>query len=526
MLAPNARIAFIASALSGLFMACAFPPIGAWPFAIVALLPLLWVWSSASIWRAAWSGFVFGVLFFGVVLSWAWYFGAVAILPLVATQALYVAAVGSGIAAIRRLGTSSPLIVAAAWSLGEYLRGTWPLGGLAWGEVGTAMSPFTPARGLAAWAGALGVTFAVVLSQAVLLEVLLKATRRGAAVAGGEGRGAHALHSHRLQSHRIHLGVAALLVLIFLAAGLNPPTTREVGALKIAAIQGNDLNRMLSSDEISNQVLTEKHFDLAGQLTGDYDLIIFPESALMSDPEADPLLMSRIVATARRHNSFVLINAINREQEGAIYNTNRLYAPDGSLVANYSKRHLVPFGEYVPWRSELSFISAIDQVPEDFTAGQNNASNSGVLNLDRKKIGSLICFESVFPELARREVRDGAEALIVSTNNRSYRRSANSAQHVQSSQMRAAETGRALVQASISGISAIIDPRGHIEKRTELFKPAIIETKVPLRAGETPYVKHGPLIVEISATILIAAVAFGLLRRRLQSMPSRGDSSE
>ncbi|MBJ7283212.1 MAG: apolipoprotein N-acyltransferase, partial [Acidimicrobiia bacterium] len=120
----------------------------------------------------------------------------------------------------------------------------------------------------------------------------------------------------------------------------------------------------------------------------------------------------------------------------------------------------------------------------------------------------------------------GAEALIVSTNNRSYRRSANSAQHVQSSQMRAAETGRALVQASISGISAIIDPRGHIEKRTELFKPAIIEAKVPLRAGETPYVKHGPLIVEISATIVIAAVAFGLLRRRLQRMPSRGDSSE
>ncbi|MEN9594072.1 MAG: hypothetical protein RLY23_555, partial [Actinomycetota bacterium] len=381
--------------------------------------------------------------------------------------------------------------------------------------------------------GALGVTFAVVLFQAVLLEVLLKATRRGVSVAGGEGRGAHRVHSHR-----IHLGVAALLVLISLAAGLNPARTRDVGTLKIAAIQGNDgtlkiaaiqgndLNRRLTSDEIDNQVLTEKHFELAGQLSGDYDLIIFPESALMSDPEADPILMSRIVATARRHNSFVLINAINREQDGAIYNTNRLYAPDGSLVANYSKTHLVPFGEYVPWRSALSFISAIDQIPEDFTAGSSNGSNSGVLNLDRKKIGNLICFESVFPEIARREVRDGAEALIVSTNNRSYRRSANSAQHVQSSQMRAAETGRALVQASISGISAIIDPLGHIEKRTELFKPVIIEANIPLRAGETPYVKHGPLIVEISAAIVIAAVAFGLLRRRLQRMPSRGDSSE
>ena len=519
--APNARLTFGASALSGLLMACAFPPFGVWPLALVALLPLLWIWSRATIWRAAWSGFVLGIICFGVVLSWTWYFGAVAILPLIAAQALYIAAVGAAIAAIRRLGVASPLIVAAAWALGEYLRGTWPLGGLAWGEVGTAFSPIAPARGLAGWAGALGVTFVVVLFQALLPELILKASRRGVAGAGGEGSGAH-----RSQAHRIHLAIAALLVLIFLAAGLNPPKTRSIGDLKIAAIQGNDRNRRLTSDEVYNEVLTEKHLQLARQLKGNFDLIIFPESALMSDPEADPLLRSKIVEIGRRHNAFVLINAINREQDGAIYNTNRLYAGDGSLVANYSKTHLVPFGEYVPWRSELSFISAIEQVPEDFTAGQNNASNSGVLNLDGKKIGNLICFESVFPELARRQVRGGAHALIVSTNNRSYRRSANSAQHVQSSQMRAAETGRALVQASISGISAIIDPLGHIEKRTELFKPAILEANVPLRAGETPYVKHGPLIVKVSVLILVAAVAFGFLRRRLQTMPSGGDSSE
>lgn len=497
-------------------MACALPPFGVWPLALFALMPLLWIWGSATIWRAAWSGFVYGIVFFGVVLSWTWYFGAVAIFPLIAAQALYIAAVGLVIASIRRLGIWSPLILAAAWTLGEYVRGSWPLGGLAWGEVGTSMSPSAAARGLAAWAGALGVTFAVVLFQALIIESLLKARDRRLPVEMGE-RGA---------GHSLHLAIAAVLVLVFLTAGLTPPKTSGVGSIRIAALQGNDLNRRLSSDEVYNQVLTEKHLDLARRLSGDYDLIIFPESALMSDPEADPLLRSKIVAIGKRHKSFVLINAINRERAGLTYNTNRLYAPSGSLVANYSKTHLVPFGEYVPWRSELSFISAIQQVPEDFTPGSSDKENASVLDIKGKKVGSLICFESVFPELARDEARNGAQVIVVSTNNRSYRRSANSAQHVQSSQMRAAETGRAVVQASISGISAIIDPLGHIQQRTQLFKPAILEANLPLRAGETPFVKHGPLIVKVSGLIVLAAVALGLLRRRLQTISSRGASSE
>ena len=520
MRVPSKRTAFGASALSGLLIASAFPPFGVWPLAFIGLIPLLWIWRTATIWRGAWTGFVCGVFYFGVVLSWSWYFGAVAIVPLVATEALYIAAVGAAFVSLRRLGATSPLIIAAMWTLGEYLRGTWPLGGLAWGEVGTALSPLAAARGLAGWTGVLGVTFAVVLLQATALEALLKADSRGSVQSAGEGRGA------RYNSRYNSLGIPIFIILLCLTAGLYVPKTRAVGSIKIAALQGNDLNRRLSANEIDNEILTEKHLALANGLTGDYDLIIFPESALMSDPEADPLLRSKIIAIAKRHNSFVLINAINRQENGLTYNTNRLYTSDGSLAGNYSKKHLVPFGEYVPWRSALSFISALEQVPEDFTAGRSDQSNSTVFNLNGKKIGNLICFESVFPELARGAVRSGAEVLVVSTNNRSYRRSANSAQHVQSSQMRSAETGRALIQASISGISAIIRPDGSIESRTALFEPAIIKAQIPLRTGETPFVKYGPLVVKISALIVIAAVALGLRRRRLHPMPNKGDLSE
>ncbi len=513
---PNTRAAIASSALSGFLIAGAFPPFGLWPLAMVGLIPLLWIWHSATIWRGAWSGFVFGVCFFGVLLSWTWYFGAVAILPLVAAQALYFAAVGASVAALRKLGITSPLIVAALWTLSEYLRGSWPLGGLAWGELGTALSPLASARGLAGWAGALGVSFAVVLLQAVILEMFLKKGERDATQSLWNRNGLH----YRL------LAFPIFVLLICLTLGVNAPKTRNIGSMRIAAIQGNDLNRRLTFDEINNGALTEKHLALANHLTGNYDLIIFPESALMSDPEADSLLRSEIIAIAKRHNSFVLVNAINREKDGLTYNTNRLYSAGGLLLANYSKTHLVPFGEYVPWRSELSFISAINQVPEDFTPGTDDASNSPVFNLKGDKVGSLICFESVFPEIARDEVRSGAELLVVSTNNRSYRRSANSAQHVQSSQMRASETGRALIQASISGISAVILPDGKIVKKTHLFKPAIIKSNVPLQAGETPYVKHGPIVVKISALIIIAAVALGVKHRRLTAMPNKGGSNE
>jgi apolipoprotein N-acyltransferase len=167
----------------------------------------------------------------------------------------------------------------------------------------------------------------------------------------------------------------------------------------------------------------------------------------------------------------------------------------------------------VPWRDRLGFIGAIDQVPEDMTPGRDGA----VLRIGNGVgIGALICFESVFGPLVRDTVRDGAEVLVVSTNNRSYRRSGNSAQHVESGRMRAAETGRAVVQAAISGISAVIDPDGVVTERTELFERTTMSARVPVRTGETPYVRFGAWILPASVAVLVSAGVLGLRRRRLR----------
>ena len=188
-------------------------------------------------------------------------------------------------------------------------------------------------------------------------------------------------------------------------------------------------------------------------------------------------------------------------------NSNLMYGPTGKFLGIYSKQHLVPFGEYVPLRDSLGFIGELRQIPHDFEPGDKTV----VFPAGRHKIGSVICFESAFGPLVRDSVRKGAEAIVVSTNNRSYRRSGNSEQHLANSQMRAAETARPVLQASVSGISAVIDPEGTVHDTTGLFERAIVRTTIATTTGETPYVRFGDWIVLLSVLALVAAAAFAVV---------------
>lgn len=199
---------------------------------------------------------------------------------------------------------------------------------------------------------------------------------------------------------------------------------------------------------------------------------------------------------ARRLHTYVLANAVaDADPRGdRALNLDVLYSPSGRLVGTYAKRHLVPYGEYVPGRAVLThLISALDQIPRDFAPGRtkglfvlSDTSYGGA-----HRIATLICFESAFGYQVRPLVRDGAQIIVVSTNNRSYRRSANSWQHVEVGQLRAAETGRVVLQASISGHTAVIDARGRVLTHTALFRNATVSATVETRSGLTPYVRFG-----------------------------------
>jgi apolipoprotein N-acyltransferase len=475
---------------AGIVTGLCFAPVDLGPLVLVALVPLLWTWRGARPAHAALYGFAFGIAAYGVVIPWIRYFGYVAIVPLVAAMAAAIAIVGALVAAYARRGIVSPFLTAAVWVLIEALRGRWPFGGFPWADLGVALHDVPAARALAGVGGTLLVTFVIVAVNGLVLDLVL------------------ALRSHAGRAAALAgIGIAGMVVATAVTdvARFEPTTT---GHLRVAMLQGDDEQLPLAQQ--TDQLLTEKHFALADRLRGHYDLIVFPESSLDTDPQQDPALRARITDLAARHGAYVLVNARTPGSDDRSRNTNLMYTPGGKLQGEYSKQHLVPFGEYVPWRDQLSFLPELRQVPYDFEPGDSRT----MFRVAGHPLGSVICFESAFGPLVRDYVRDGAQAIVVSTNNRSYQRSGNSEQHLALGQMRAAETGRAVLQASVSGISAVIDPDGSVHDRTKLFESAVVTASVPTSTGETLYVRFGDWVVLLSA-IAVVVVTIVAVRRRV-----------
>ncbi len=432
-----------------------------------------------------------------MTIVWIRYFGVVAFIALVVAMAANLALAGAIVALLARRGVRSPLLTAAAWTLMEAFQGRWPFGGFPWADVGVALHDLAAARALASVGGVLLVSYVAVAAAGFLLDaaIALQARERRAAVLAGTG-------------------VVALVVVSAVArvTRFDPTPT---GELRLAVLQGDDEELSLAEQQV--QELTDDHLELASLLEGTYDLIIFPESSLDTDPEVDADLHDDLTRIAAEHDAALLVNARveadRRDRDGdheRLYNTNLLYEPDGTLQAEYDKQHLVPFGEYIPLRSLLGDVGALRQVPYDFKPGHDTV----VFDVQGTPVGSVICFESAFGPLVRDFVRDGAEAIVVRTNNRSYRRSGNTEQHLALSRMRAAETGRPVVQASVSGITAVLEPDGTVRDRTALFEKAIVDTTITTTTGATLYVRFGDWVVWGCAVAIVAASLVAVRRPR------------
>jgi len=473
-------------------LSASFPPLDLGPLSLVALVPLFWLWRAAPPREAALIGFVFGVGYYGALLEWTRYFGVVAIVPLVAAVAAFIALTGLLVAAFAQRGMRSPWLTAAIWVLVEGLKDRFPLGGLPWGDLGVSLHDVPAARALASFGGVPLVSFAVVACNALVLDAVVGARRSD---------------PRRFARAAVALGLLVVITLTADVTRYDPPVT---GRIHFALLQGNDQNRELTQREVADQYLTRKHLRLAAKLHGRYDLIVFPESALENDPERDPTLRAELVDVAAAHDAVVLANARTEAPDGGLYNANLAYDPSGHLQGIYAKQHLVPFGEYVPWRDQLSFIGELKQVPYDYERGHTRR----LFRAAGHPFATVICFESAFGPLVRDFVRAGAEAIVVTTNNRSYRRSALSAQHLAFSQMRAAETGRPVLHASISGITGVVDADGDVRDTSELFVNKITTGTIATRSGETPYVRFGEWVLLLCAAGCVIAAAGAAWRTR------------
>jgi apolipoprotein N-acyltransferase len=480
-----------AALLSGLLLVLANPPADAGPLVFVALVPLLWGLRGARSRWGALAGFACGLVYYGLLLEWLIVFGWVAWLPLVVSQALFLAAFGALAPIAGRGGPlRSSLALAALWTAIDWVRGMWPIGGFTWGGLGYTQHGNGLTLPLATVTGVWGVTFVVVLVNALLLE---------AVAPRGTGRlrwrGAPAL-------------VAAALAVVLLPA-LIPVRGAAGPAIDVAVVQGS-VPRALASDRLlQGDQVALNHIDLNRTLAADPpDLAVWPENALDADPARDPTLGAAVSASIRDVGAPTIVGAISPAPGGALFNRALLYDGNGRIVDRYTKIHLVPFGEYIPLRSALGWTQRYRHGLPTFTAGTvvHPFDVGGTL------VGTPICFENTFPGLFRQFVARGASLVVVTTNDSSYLESPASREHVVMSQLRAVETGRWIVQAAVSGESAVVNAHGQVVRRTGLFEQTVLRADVPTSTGETLYVRLGdwfPVACVVAVLVLLGLALAG-----------------
>lgn len=457
----------------------------------MALVPLLAAVRDAPPRRAALLGLAFGFAYFGAVLYWILLFGELAWLTLSLTSAAFVAMFGLLGPAVWR--SERPLLsvagLASLWTVVEWARSMWPVGGFTWGGLGTTQTGNGFLMPLASVAGVWGMSFVVVLVNGLLLLSLERWW--------GRGRRVGAL---------VSFGTSVALVL---APSLIPVSSPGGPTLDVAVVQV-DVRRARGLDPLAeDRVVAEMNAALHESLTVDPpDLVVWGESSL--DPGAQSgATEARVTEAIAGVGVPTLAGAVTGDRAGRFHNQGLLFDGEATVIDRYTKVHLVPFGEYVPWRAYLDWISALEQIPYDIAPG----ARLHALDLDGLRFGNVICFENSFPSLDRALVAGGAGFLVVTTNNASYELTAASRQHVIMSRLRAAENARWVVHAAVSGISAFIDPAGSVVARTGLFTPGVTRHRIRASTARTLYTRFGDWL-PLASLVLASGLLLTPRRRR------------
>ena len=477
--------------LAGAATVLAFAPAGLYPLAWLtfAILIHLLVRFPEKAFR---TGFWFGLGLFGTGVSWVYVslhvFGAMpAVLAGIATLvfcALLALFTGFATWLQARMPASDTaracLLIPAAWTLGEWLR-SWLLSGFPWLSAGYAAAGW-PLQGYAPLLGVLGMSFATLSLAGVLWT---------------------SIYSKR----RIILGSAFVAVIVVGEALRHVPWTQPDGApVRAALLQGNVAQEMKFRPERYARIL-ETYARLAEETSA--ALIVLPETALPRFYDSvDPAYLARLEAAARRNRGDLLLGVPYRTTPQDYYNS---VVTLGSAPRQlYHKRHLVPFGEFVP--AGFSWALRLVDIPmSDFARGERDAPP---LEVAGQRVAANICYEDAFGDEIRR--RAAPATLLVNLSNVAwFGDSLAPAQHLQIARLRAAETGRAYLTATNTGITAAIDRDGRVLARLPQFTEGRLEIDAQGYSGATPYVRFGDWpIVLISLFVLAAAAVMARRRHR------------
>ncbi|WP_327313656.1 apolipoprotein N-acyltransferase [Streptomyces sp. NBC_01235] len=471
------------AALAGALPVLAFPAPALWWWAYVALVPWILLARSAPTGRRAacdgWSGG------FGFMLAMHhWLLPSLHVFTLVLAALLgalwapwawlvrrFLAEDAEGTVPSRGRLFAALLVLPSGWLAVELVRSWQGLGG-PWGMLGASQWQVEPALRLASVGGVWLLSLLVVAVNVAVAVLVSVPASRVPAVAGLVATAATAS-----------------------AAWVWAPRPDADGRARIAVVQPGVVDgpdrRFDREEELTRR--------LAGQ---DVDLIVWGESSVGYDLAERPDLAKRLAELSRSTGADILVNVdARRSDRPGVYKSSILVGPDGPTGDRYDKMRLVPFGEYIPARSLLGWATSVGKAAgEDRRRGSEQVVMNAGPGL---RIGPMVCFETAFPDMSRHLADDGVDLLVAQSSTSSFQQSWAPEHHASLGALRAAETGRPFVHATLTGVSAVYDASGRRIGSwlgTEASTTAVYD--VPLADGVTPYVRYGDWPVDLALLVL------------------------
>lgn len=510
-----------AAVLGAIALASAFPKTGQAWLAPLGAAALFWAWQRLSWKRAFFNGWLAGTIFFCISFSWFTYtvgsyvgglaFGVVLVPAVVDALAFALTALCTQIASRVAPSWLVPVGAAASFTVFEWLRSIG-VTGVPFAQIGYSQTS-TPLGIFAAYIGCCGVTFVTMLLGGYIAQAIV--ARRAAPLA---------------------ICVACVAGAWYGCYSAWPARHAAPPSMRVAAVQGN----IAQSIKWNPQTLprsVQRYTTLTKELTPLHPaLIVWPETVITADLNdqqtywnraaltpaqrdelqsllaTDKTLLGQFSRLAKSVHTTLVVGSLDRHwgSEGLKeYNALYTYAPDGSLTNVYDKRQLVPFAESLPAPALFSWLPDANLIGR-FGHGTQNA----VIPAGSMRFAPLICWESAFADLVHAQIANGAQFLVIPTDDAWFGESSGTYQHAQIAQMRAIESGEWVIQAASTGISGIIAPDGRWVEHTSLDREAVVVGSIGLPPGSF-FARIGPNPIAYGAAALYAIVLLcGIAVRR------------
>lgn len=495
-------VSVVVAIAAGLLVGMGQSPMGVWPATIAGVALFSWLMVDRKPRAAFGLGYLTGLALNVLTVSWISVLGTPVAAALIVFLALWWGLMGWVISRLLTL-RAWPFLVPAAWVAMEFASGKVPFGGFSWTRLAYTTID-QPLSGFLAWVGVTGTGYIVaLLAQALLLAVT---------------------HRHW------RLKMLAATVAVFLVGGLlnwTPLATPEQG-VRVAMVQPN-VNRAehgtaTYARSVSNNALSETIFAMAIARTTDdpVDFVLWPENATDVDPINDAETRKLVEAAIRVAQVPVFVGAVTDGPVPDSRQTSSIWwDPASGPGAEYHKRDLVPFGEWIPFREFLlPRLPILKQIGRQSIPGEGPGVVTGPLDeLPDLKVGTIICFELAYDSTSYDTVRGGAEILVSQSNTNTYGGTFQPHQQLTINRVRAMELGREIGVSTLNSLSGWVDARGRVHDLTSEFESASRIYTLPLRHNINLSVHLGPWLPWIAVLASLGGVAYSYVpRRRVDSV--------